>query len=165
VRRGEAMQARRPVDNETRPSKKRLQHAKKISGRFMDFVRMEAPLQEKIETIRRGVPAGEIENMVEYLDVSKSDVFKVLAMPGSTGHALIRNKRRLDRGSSERVVRVAEIARAAERTFGDHEAAARWLKSENRALAGVTPLSMLDTSLGAVEVRRILSSIDFGGVL
>ncbi len=129
----------------------------------MDFVRMEAPLQQKIETIRRGVPAADIESMVEYLDVSKNDVFQVLAMPGSTGHALIKNKRRLDRGSSERVVRVAEIARAAEQTFGSREAATRWLTRQNLALGGATPLSMLDTSPGAVEVRRMLSAIDFGG--
>ena len=157
------MQNRGPVHSEARRSSRSLPRVKRSSGPFMDLVRADVPLREKIDTIRRGVPAGQIDSMVEYLDVSKNDVFQVLAMPGSTGHALIKNKRRLDRGSSERVVRVAEIARAAERTFGNHEAAARWLKSENRALGGVTPLSMLDTSPGAVEVRRILSAIDFGG--
>jgi putative toxin-antitoxin system antitoxin component (TIGR02293 family) len=157
------VQNRGPVHSEARRSSRRLPHAKRASGQFVDLVRMEVPLREKIDAIRRGVPAGQIDSMVEYLDVPKNDLFQVLAVPGSTGHALIKNKRRLDRGSSEGVVRVAEIVRAAEQTFGSHEAAARWLKSKNLALGGATPLSMLDTSLGAVEVRRILSSIDFGG--
>jgi putative toxin-antitoxin system antitoxin component (TIGR02293 family) len=131
----------------------------------MHFVHRDVPTEEKIEAIRRGVPAAEVEDMIAYLDVPKNDLFRVLALPGSTGHALIKNRRRLDSGSSERVVRVAEIARLADGTFGDHEAAARWLQTKNLALGGATPLSMLDTALGADEVRRILSAINYGGSL
>jgi uncharacterized protein (DUF2384 family) len=51
----------------------------------------------------------------------------------------------------------------AEETFGGRDAGARWLKTPNLALGDATPLSMLDTELGALEVRRILSSIGHGG--
>jgi putative toxin-antitoxin system antitoxin component (TIGR02293 family) len=60
-------------------------------------------------------------------------------------------------------VRLADVIRVAEETFGGRDAGARWLKTPNLALGDATPLSMLDTELGALEVRRILSSIGHGG--
>ena len=101
--------------------------------------------------------------MVEYLDVPKNVIFGILHTPESTAHRLIKDNRNLDAAASERVVRVADITRMAEETFGGREAATRWLKSANLALGGATPLSMLDTEPGAGEVRRILASINYGG--
>ena len=133
--------------------------------RFKTFVSKETPAAQKIELIRGGVVARVIDDMVEYLDVPKKVIFGILNMPESTTHKLIKDNRPLDSAASERIVRVADITRMAERTFGGREPAARWLKSPNLALRGVTPLSMLDTEPGAGEVRRILSSIDYGGAL
>ena len=56
------------------------------------------------------------DEMVEYFDVSKSDIFKVLRTAESTAHKLIKDNRPLDAGASERVVRVADITRLAEAT-------------------------------------------------
>jgi putative toxin-antitoxin system antitoxin component (TIGR02293 family) len=100
---------------------------------------------------------------VAYLDVPKSVIFGVLHTPESSAHRLIKENRTLDAAASERVMRVADVARMAEETFGGRDAAARWLRTSNPALAGATPLSLLDTEPGADEVRRILSSIDYGG--
>jgi putative toxin-antitoxin system antitoxin component (TIGR02293 family) len=103
--------------------------------------------------------------MVQYFHVSKNEIFDVLLTPASTAHRLIKEKRPLDPAASERVVRVADITRIAEETFGGPATAAQWLKTPNLALENATPLSMLDTEPGAGEVRRILSSINYGGVL
>ena len=70
----------------------------------------------------------------------------------------------LDPFASERVVRVADIVRIAEKTFDGRETARRWLTA-NLALAGATPLSMLDTQPGTAEAQRIRPSIIYGGVL
>lgn len=131
---------------------------------FEAFLAKETPAAKKIELIRSGVTARVVDDMVEYFDVSKSDIFKLLRTPESTAHKLIKDNRPLDPGASERVVRVAEITKTAEETFGGREAAAQWLKTPNLALKAATPLSMLDTEPGAREVRRILSAIDHGGV-
>ncbi len=130
---------------------------------FGAFVSKETPIGKKIEVIRGGVVARIVDDMVEYLDVPKNVIFGVLHMPESTAHKLIRDNRKLDSAVSERVFRVADIARMAEETFGGRGAATQWLKSANRALGGATPLSMLDTEPGASEVRRILFSINYGG--
>lgn len=138
--------------------------AKNDAAGFRALVTAETPSTTKIDVIRTGVPARVVVDMVRYFDVPKSDIFKVLRTPESTAHKLIKDNRSLDAGASERVVRVADIARIAEETFGEREAATQWLTTPNLALGGATPFSMLDTEPGAIEVRRILSAINHGGV-
>jgi putative toxin-antitoxin system antitoxin component (TIGR02293 family) len=128
-------------------------------------VAREAPTAEKIHAIREGVRARVVDDLVAYLDVPKHVVFKVLHTPESTAHRLIRDNRPLDSAASERVVRLADVIRLAEETFGGREAGTRWLKTPNLGLGDATPLSMLDTEPGAGEVRRILSAITHGGAL
>lgn len=127
------------------------------------FVYSKAPATVKIGVIRAGVPARVVDVMVEYLAVPKHIIFGILHTPESTAHRLIKNNQTLDSAATERVLRVADITRMAEETFAGRQAATQWLRTTNRALAGATPLSMLDTEPGAAEVRRILSSIDYGG--
>jgi putative toxin-antitoxin system antitoxin component (TIGR02293 family) len=103
--------------------------------------------------------------MVDYLGVPKTVIFRLLHTPESTAHRLIRDNRGLDAAASERVVRIADVTRMAEATFGGREPAIQWLKTANLGLRGASPLSMLDTEPGAREVRRILSAIDHGGTL
>ena len=131
---------------------------------FQAFLTKETPTAKKIELIRSGVTARVVDDMVAYFHVPKNDIFKVLRTPESTAHKLIKDNRPLDPGASERVVRVAEITKMAEDTFGGREAATQWLKTPNLALEDATPLSMLDTEPGASEVRRILFAINYGGV-
>ena len=138
--------------------------AKNRSAVFQTFLTTVTPTAAKIDVIRSGLPARVVDDMAEYLDVPKHVIFGVLHTPESTAHKLIKDNRPLDSAASERVVRVADIIRMAEESFGGREAATRWLKTANLGLGGATPLSMLDTEPGAGEVRRILSSIDYGGV-
>jgi putative toxin-antitoxin system antitoxin component (TIGR02293 family) len=129
------------------------------------FVSAEIPPTEKIAVIRSGVGARVVEEMVDYLGVPKTVIFRLLHTPESTAHRLIRDNRGLVAAASERVVRVADVTRMAEATFGGREPAIQWLKTANLGLRGASPLSMLDTEPGAREVRRILSAIDHGGTL
>ena len=131
---------------------------------FRNFVTKEASTAAKINLIRTGVRARVVDGMVAYLAVPKNVIFTVLHTAESTAHKLIKDDRTLDSAASERVVRVADIARMAEASLGGRDAAVRWLQTPNLALGDVTPLSLLDTEPGAREVRRVLSSIDYGGV-
>ena len=132
---------------------------------FSGLVTTETPAASKIDVIRTGVTARVVDDMVDYFAVSKSDIFKVLRTAESTAHKLIKENRPLDAGASERVVRVADVTRLSEETFGGRDAATQWLKTPNLALKNATPLSMLDTEPGAAEVRRILTAIGHGGVV
>jgi len=68
---------------------------------------------------------------------------------------------RLDPHESERVVRLAEVAAWAGEIFGE-EGARQWLEEPNRALGGATPMTMLDTDVGADAVRDVLGRIEYG---
>ncbi len=133
------------------------------SPSFQAFVSSEAADTEKINVIRNGIAAGVVDGMVDYLDVPKRTIFNLLHAAESTTHRLIKEKGTLDSAATERVLRVADITRLAIATFGNREAATRWLRTENRGLGGVTPLSLLDSEVGGTEVRRALSAVTYGG--
>jgi putative toxin-antitoxin system antitoxin component (TIGR02293 family) len=122
-----------------------------------------ASTKEKIVAIRAGIPARVVDDVARRVGVPKNVIFGVLHTPESTAHKLIRDDRTLDAAASERIMRVVEIVREAEEVFGGRDPAAQWLTRANAALGGAMPLSMLDTEPGAAEVRRVLSSISYGG--
>jgi len=146
------------------PSERALSPRGGRATAFRSLVATNTSPAAKIAAIRAGVRARLVDDMVAYLDVPKNVIFGLLHTPESTAHRLIKEDRKLDPAASERVVRVADITRMAEETFGGREAARRWLKTANLALGRVTPLAMLDTEPGTAEVRRILASINYGGV-
>ncbi|MCL4759566.1 MAG: DUF2384 domain-containing protein [Rhodocyclaceae bacterium] len=56
----------------------------------------------------------------------------------------------------------AVVIQLAEEVFGGAERAQAWLRTENTALDGQTPASLLDTEAGRLEVTRILHAIARG---
>lgn len=58
--------------------------------------------------------------------------------------------------------RVANVLERAIQVFGDEESAKAWLLSDNRALGGVSPTSMLDTDAGHEAVIDVLGRIENG---
>jgi putative toxin-antitoxin system antitoxin component (TIGR02293 family) len=68
---------------------------------------------------------------------------------------------RFDHATSERLLRLARIARHAANTFGDPARAGTWLTHPHRLL-GAAPLSLLDTAYGGHEVERQLLAIEHG---
>jgi putative toxin-antitoxin system antitoxin component (TIGR02293 family) len=71
-------------------------------------------------------------------------------------------ERRLRRGESDRLLRVARVAALAEEILGSKAKAARWLRRANQALGGKTPLRALDTDLGASRVETVLHRVEHG---
>jgi uncharacterized protein (DUF2384 family) len=61
-------------------------------------------------------------------------------------------------------VRLNEVQALAVETFGSKEMAEKWLHKKNLIL-GVTPISMAESESGLIEVKKILSSISYGGVI
>lgn len=61
--------------------------------------------------------------------------------------------------------RLAEVEALALEVFEDLAVASSWLVSPNAALGGESPRSLCKTKLGAIQVLRVLRSIEFGGVV
>ena len=56
----------------------------------------------------------------------------------------------------------ARVVERAEEVFEDLDVALDWLKSPNAALCGATPMSLLDTDIGAESVLDTLGRIEHG---
>lgn len=118
----------------------------------------------RIKLIRTGVQANVLVFASEYFDMPRAQFVKIMGMSPATAERKIKSRSLLGPIESERLERLAIIEDQAEKVFGDAEKAKNWLTRTNLAL-GDTPLSMLDTETGAGEVRKVLASIAYGGVV
>ncbi|MGQ5523044.1 type II RES/Xre toxin-antitoxin system antitoxin [Chitinimonas sp. PSY-7] len=143
------------------PQVKRPAHV----GMFRQLVNSKTTPTARISQMRIGFPADVLTEIPDMLKLQKSDVFKVVGLPPSTASKFIREHKLLDQSTSERVDRLAEIFALASDTLGEGDAAADWLGATNFALGGERPIDLLDTALGAEQVRRVLGNIRYGGAL
>ena len=118
---------------------------------------------EQIDVIRSGVSAKNLVLFAEAVKVPQEAVFRVVGIPATTAKRKLSKDENLDPAMTERLIRIYRLEKLAEDVFGDSEDARKWLRTENLGL-GATPLSMLDTDLGAQEVSRVLHAIAYGGV-
>ena len=102
-----------------------------------------------------------LDALTKTLRVSQAELGAALGIPERT---LARRKKEgtLSSDESARLVRLARVVERAEAVFEDLDAALNWLKSPNAALAGVIPLSLMDTDIGADSVLDTLGRIEHG---
>jgi putative toxin-antitoxin system antitoxin component (TIGR02293 family) len=114
-----------------------------------------------IEIVRQGLPALAIEALARTVQLTQAELGETLAIPERT---LLRRKQEgmLNTEESAKLVRVARIMHRAIEVFEDRATALDWLKEPNRALGSVSPLSLLDTDLGAEAVRDTMGRIEHG---
>jgi len=88
----------------------------------------------------------------------------VQARLGIPERTLARRKRegKLNSEESSKLVRLARVIERAEEVFEEFDLAIDWLKSNNPSLAGFTPVSLLDTDIGAESVMETLGRIEHG---
>ena len=64
---------------------------------------------------------------------------------------------------SERLLRLALVFEKAVELFeGNADAARDWLKAPNKALAGESPLTIVETEIGAREVEDLIGRLEHG---
>lgn len=114
-----------------------------------------------VSAIRAGIPSAAVDSLAARIRVTQFEFAAALGIPERT---LVRRKKEgvLSSEESAKLVRVARVVERAEAVFGDFDVALDWLKSANAALAGVTPLSLLDTEIGAESVTDTLGRIEHG---
>ena len=114
-----------------------------------------------IPLVRQGLPSTCIDAIVQLTHITQGELARALAIPERT---LARRKREgtLSPEESAKLLRFARIVERAEIVFEDMETALNWLQSPNAALGAVTPLSLLDTELGADSVFDTLGRIEHG---
>lgn len=116
---------------------------------------------ELVPLIRTGLDYAAFEAVARAVDGTAEELAKAV---GLTRRTLDRRRiaHKLDRDSSERLVRLASVAARAQEVLGDDASMQRWLRSPNRALGGQTPISLLDTEQGAQVVHDVLGRLEHG---
>ena len=114
-----------------------------------------------VSVIRRGISSAAVDSLSKTLRVTHSELAVALDIPERT---LARRKKegRLNSEESAKLVRLARVVKRAEDVFENLDAALDWLKSPNATLSGQTPLSLLDTDIGAESVMDTLGRIAHG---
>ena len=114
-----------------------------------------------IPLVRRGLPSASFDLIVRFMGITQNELAHALAIPERT---LARRKRvgTLDPEESAKLVRLANIVERAQMLFEDTDNALNWLQQPNTALNGATPLSLLDTAIGAHAVLDTLGRIEHG---
>lgn len=111
--------------------------------------------------VRRGLPAESVNTTLKLTRMGAHELAQALAIPQRT---LARRHREgfLSVEESAKLVRFVRVVERAEQVFEDYHAALSWLKAENKSLGDVTPLSLLDTDIGADAVLEVLGRIEHG---
>ncbi|MEZ2354269.1 antitoxin Xre-like helix-turn-helix domain-containing protein [Caballeronia sp. RCC_10] len=114
-----------------------------------------------VEIVRHGISSQALDSMLRSIDLSQSELAQALDIPERT---LARRKREgaFSREESAKLLRLARIAARAAEVFDDLDLAIGWLKAPAAALGDATPLSLLDTDVGADSVMDTLGRIEHG---
>jgi putative toxin-antitoxin system antitoxin component (TIGR02293 family) len=113
------------------------------------------------EAIEEGLPTEALESAMERGSLSWKDIGE-LVIPRRTFSHRKEKDQPLTSEESDRLVRLLRAVARAKETFQNEEKAERWLREENRALGGRTPLEALKTESGARLVENILGRIAHG---
>ena len=109
---------------------------------------------------KQGLALTALDDLAD-LGFSMKELQELVINPRTLRHRRLRRER-LSVEESDRVVRLAHMLLAAERTFGDRARAWRWLRKANRSLGGHRPLDLLGTETGARAVEEALVRLDEG---
>ncbi|MDY6806109.1 MAG: antitoxin Xre/MbcA/ParS toxin-binding domain-containing protein [Cyanobacteriota bacterium] len=115
-----------------------------------------------VNLIRQGFSIVSIAKVAEYCDISEAEIARLLATSERTISRRKKDNRTLELSESDRLYRLARIFARTLEIFEDIRKAREWLKQSNRALAGATPLELLDTDMGAQKVDNLLNRIEYG---
>lgn len=112
---------------------------------------------EQIETIREGIAAQAFDQLAATLGVGKEALARKLNINAQTLRK--RKSRVLSADEAEKSLRVARVFALATEVLEGEEEARHWLNEQIPALGGKRPLDLLDTDIGAQEVRNLLQCI------
>jgi putative toxin-antitoxin system antitoxin component (TIGR02293 family) len=113
-----------------------------------------------IAATRRGLPASAMDKLAAELELPSE---RVAAAAGVARRTLARRRGGvLKPDESDRLVRFAGLVVMARSVLGTREKARDWLSRPNRALAGQSPISLVDTDTGVRQVESALGRLAHG---
>lgn len=120
---------------------------------------------ERLVQIRDGLPAGLYQEVKRVFGLAEQQLAELFNASISTLERRLRDKRPLDVVASERVDRIAEVTFQAVEVFESVDQAIAWMSRPNDSLGGKAPVMLCETEIGAKQVRRVLTALEWGGVV
>lgn len=115
-----------------------------------------------VARIQAGLPAASAFAFKDTLGLNNQELASILGMSVRTVARLDPAKSRLDLVAGDRLVRCARLFAIATEVLEEAQAAARWLKSPQRALGGAVPLELAQTDVGSRAVEALLGRMEHG---
>lgn len=119
---------------------------------------------ERLLQIKSGFPAHLFQAMRLTFNLQERSLAILLNASISTLERRVREHQALDTVASERLDRIASVSHQAEEVFENRDAAAQWMSKPNKALGDNAPILLCETEIGAKQVRRVLHTLEWGGV-
>lgn len=116
---------------------------------------------QKIKVIKEGISKEELENLKRQSELDYNTLAKILGVTKATLHSK-KGSARFDAYVSERILLLADVYSFGYTVFKEREKFNRWMKTPNRALGGIAPLSMAETVYGTDEVKNLIGRIYYG---
>lgn len=120
------------------------------------------PRIQLIQIIRDGLPGEIVVTLSNKMRVPRKEIAGCLHTTSRTIQRHIEAREKLSPDMSDRLAQVITVFCRSNEVFKDEEKASTWLKSPNFALGGVTPFSLLDTTVGIDMVLDELGRIEHG---
>ncbi|CAM4030809.1 hypothetical protein CCOS865_01402 [Pseudomonas reidholzensis] len=120
---------------------------------------------QRLVQIRQGLPANFYQEVKRLFSLPEKHLAELFNASISTLERRVRDKQPLDVVASERVDRIVELTAQAVDVFESIEAAVAWMSHANDSLGGQAPVMLCETEIGAKQVRRVLTALEWGGVV
>jgi putative toxin-antitoxin system antitoxin component (TIGR02293 family) len=116
---------------------------------------------DKIDAVKNGISKEELENLKAGAELDYDTLSRVLNIAKASLHNK-KGKDKFDTSVSERIFMLADLYSYGYEVFEDKQRFNTWMKSENRALGSLTPLSLIDTLYGLEEIKHLIGRIEYG---
>ncbi len=121
-----------------------------------------ADLIQVTRQLKTGLPYDSLTRFQEQSGLTLEIIIKVIQIP-RRGLAHRSARGTLTPHESERLLRLALVFEKTVDLFeGNADAARDWLNTSNKALAGESPLAMVETEIGAREVEDLIGRLEHG---
>lgn len=114
------------------------------------------------EAVQKGLAFPALEKLLLLMHLPIQNAAEILSIPPRTLHRR-KSEGRLHPDESDRVLRLSRIfGQVLELFEGNQTAALDWLQSPAIALGGESPINMIRTEPGALEVERLIGRLEHG---
>ena len=142
-----------------------------ISGKQSYIVLCDYSQTERIELVKKGVPAALLTTMANDMAVTRDLLYVWIGIPRATANRKVKEGDLLSQDESERALGIARLVGQVEKMIAESgdpkgfdaaKATAAWLEQPNAALGGKSPGTFMDTSDGRALISGLVAQMQSG---